>query len=130
MPDSTPDVSVRARSTADWASGAPTLAAGEIGIDKDKGEMRIGDGSSVWADLPISGTKLRKGRSTLVAGTVTVAATWVTANTIFQVSHNTLGTVTAPKAVGVTARSAGVSFTITSADNTDTSSIGWIAMEP
>ena len=41
-----------------------------------------------------------------------------------------LGTVTAPKALAVTARTPGTSFTITSADATDTSVIGYTILEP
>lgn len=126
----TPDTPVRSGTTAEWAaSDAPVLAAGEIGVNTTTGDMRIGDGSTAFASLPLVGG-VKKGRATLVAGTVTVTATWVTATSIILTTHQTLGTVTAPKAVGVTARSAGVSFTITSADATDTSVIGWMSVEP
>lgn len=29
----------------------PVLAAGEIGIDTDSGEMKLGDGATAWNDL-------------------------------------------------------------------------------
>lgn len=76
------------------------------------------------------GSNARMGTSTLTAGTVTVANTSVTANTRILITVQSLGTVAAPKAVAVTARSNGTSFTITSADNTDTSVIGWLLLEP
>jgi hypothetical protein len=76
------------------------------------------------------GSNARSGVSTLVAGTVTVANTSVTANTRIQLTAQSLGTVTAPKALAVTGRSAGVSFTITSADATDTSVVAWHLIEP
>lgn len=76
------------------------------------------------------GANARSGVATLVAGTVVVANTSVTATTRVQLTIQSLGTVTAPKAIGVTARSAGVSFTITSADATDTSVVGWHLIEP
>jgi hypothetical protein len=65
------------------------------------------------------------GRATLVAGTVTVANTNVKAASNIFLGVQSLGTVTAPKAIGVTARVNGTSFTITSADATDTSVIAW-----
>lgn len=75
------------------------------------------------------GTNARSGVATLVAGTVTVANTSVTATTRIQLTAQSLGTVTAPKALGVTARTAATSFTITSADATDTSVVAWFLVE-
>lgn len=88
--------------------------------------------------LGVAGTGLQikeganacSGAATLVAGTVTVPTTKVTANSRVQLTIQSLGTVTAPKAIGVTARAAGASFTITSADATDTSLVGWTIVEP
>jgi hypothetical protein len=76
------------------------------------------------------GSNARMGVATLVAGTVVVANTSVTANTRIQLTIQSLGTVTTPKAIGVTARTAATSFTITSADATDTSVIAWELKEP
>lgn len=76
------------------------------------------------------GANARLGVTTLVAGTSVVANTSVTANTRIILTIQSLGTVAAPKAVAVTARVAGTSFTITSADATDTSVIAWHLIEP
>jgi hypothetical protein len=65
------------------------------------------------------------GRATLVAGTVTVNTDQVTANSLIFLSIQSLGTVTSPKSIAVTARVAATSFTITSEDVTDTSVIAW-----
>lgn len=70
------------------------------------------------------------GRATLVAGTITISTTKVTAASEVFLSIQSLGTVTAPKAIGVTGRTAGTSFVITSADATDTSVISWEIKEP
>lgn len=75
------------------------------------------------------GTNSRIGTATLVAGTVTVANTSVTANTRIFVTVQSLGTVSVMQAVGVTARVNGTSFTITSANVTDTSVISWFLIE-
>ena len=70
------------------------------------------------------------GLATLSSGTKVVASTAVAADSRIQLTAQTLGTVTAPVALAVTARSAGVSFTITSADNTDTSTVAWLIVNP
>jgi hypothetical protein len=78
-----------------------------------------------------NGTKtkgFKHGVATLAAGTVTVSESSITANTrIFLTSQNTGGT---PGWVHVSARSAGVSFTITSSSGTDTSSVAYLLIEP
>ena len=76
------------------------------------------------------GANAKQGVATMVAGTVTVSNTSVTANSRIQLTVQSLGTVTAPKAIAVTARTAGTSFTITSADNTDTSVVAYEIFEP
>lgn len=76
------------------------------------------------------GSNAKQGVSTLVAGTVVVSNTSVTATSRILLTVQSLGTVTAPKAIAVTARTAGTSFTITSADATDTSVVGWQIFEP
>lgn len=70
------------------------------------------------------------GVATLAAGTVTVSTTKVTANSRIMLTVQSLGTVTSPKAIAVTSRTAGTSFVITSADATDTSTIAWMIIEP
>jgi hypothetical protein len=76
------------------------------------------------------GANAKQGIATLVAGTVTVANTSVTANSRIFLTVQSLGTVTKPQAVGVTARTAGTSFVITSFDATDTSVVAYEIFEP
>lgn len=76
------------------------------------------------------GTNAKMGVATLSAGTVTVNTTAVTANSRVFLTIQSLGTVSVPQAIAVTARTGGTSFTITSEDNTDTSVIAWIIFEP
>ena len=70
------------------------------------------------------------GLATLVAGTVTISSSIVTANSRIFCTIQSLGTVSTPKEIAVTARVPGTSFTITSADGTDTSLIAWFIIEP
>lgn len=74
------------------------------------------------------GSNARMGTATLVAGTVTVANTSVTANSrIFLTSQVDGGT---PGFLRVSARTAGVNFTITSGSGTDTSTVAYLIVEP
>lgn len=74
------------------------------------------------------GTNAKMGRSTLVAGTVVVANTSVTAASEIFLTSNVDGGD--PGFVRVVARTAGTSFTITSSSGTDTSTVSWLIMEP
>lgn len=69
-----------------------------------------------------------RGAATLVAGTILVNTTAVTASSIIvltgQNSSGIAGELT------ISARTPGVSFTITSANVADTRSIGWLILEP
>jgi hypothetical protein len=65
------------------------------------------------------------GTATLVAGTATVAATSITAGSIIMLTVQSLGTVTVPQATWTSTKTAGAGFDITSADPTDTSTVGW-----
>jgi hypothetical protein len=66
-----------------------------------------------------------RGSAILVGGQATINSVAVAGNSMIFLSTQVLGTVTAPKAIAVTSRVAGTSFTIKSADPTDTSSIAW-----
>jgi hypothetical protein len=76
------------------------------------------------------GTNATMGTATLVAGTVTVNTTKVTANSRIYLTVQSLGTVAVATPIAITARVAGTSFTITSSGVTDTSVISWIIIEP
>lgn len=125
------EVPVRSGTTAEWAdsnaadgAAAPVLGAGEIGVDTDKGEVRIGDGSTAFASLPRLAPVKAKGTATLVAGTKAVTITGLVAGDIVSATVRTLGTVTAPKALVAVASTD--TLTITSSDNTDTSVVNYV----
>jgi len=65
---------------------------------------------------------------TLVAGTATILTNRVNASSRIYLTHQTNAGV--PGFVSVTARVAGTSFTITSANAGDTSDIAWLLVEP
>jgi hypothetical protein len=93
-------------------------AAGSLTLGSAGGGLAVKEGANA-----------RSGVVTLVAGAAVVANTSVTATTRIQLTAQSLGTVTAPKALAVTARTAATSFTITSADATDTSVVHWFMTE-
>lgn len=76
------------------------------------------------------GTNATFGQATLVGGTVVVNTTKVTANTAIFPTLHTLGGIAVPAAVEPTARVAGTSFTLTSANVLDTSTYDWFFVEP
>lgn len=73
-----------------------------------------------------TGTNGRAGTATLVGGTVTVANTSITANTLVLMTVKTRGGTTGT--LGYTLN-AGTSFVITSSSGTDTSTVGWFLVE-
>lgn len=93
----------------------------------------VGDNTSLahFPGLAVKeGTNAKQGTSTLASGTVTVTNTAVTASSRIFLTIQSLGTVTAPKPIAVTAKTAATSFVITSSDNTDTSVVAWEIFEP
>jgi hypothetical protein len=45
----------RRDSAADWTAANPVLAEGEIGLELDTSQFKIGDGTSQWSALPYGG---------------------------------------------------------------------------
>jgi hypothetical protein len=88
------------------------------------------DVSTVGQGLRVAeGSNAKQGTATLAAGTVTVANTSVTATSRIFLTNQSLGTVGNPQALAITARTAGTSFTITSASTSDTSVIAYEIFE-
>lgn len=87
--------------------------------------QRAGAGFSI-----MEGANCKMGVATLVAGTVVVNTTAVTATSRIFYTAQSLGTVAVPSAYGTSARTAGTSFTILASVPTDTSVIGWVMFEP
>jgi hypothetical protein len=117
--------------------------SGNAYISSNTGEAGIAVGAGLIGGevvaLPTSGYRTRgkqviftsgtapdtAGRTTLVGGTRLVTTNQVLPNSLIFLSIQSLGTVTTPKPIAVTARVSGVSFTITSSDPTDTSVVAW-----
>lgn len=128
--------------------GMYRIGTNNIGLSAG-GTLRLGiSATAITAALPVSvtgnltlaavgngvaikeGTNAAMGVATLVLGTVVVTNTRVTANSRIQLTAQTLGTVTVPQALAISARTAGTSFTILSSNLTDTSVVAWQITEP
>jgi len=59
----------RRGTASEWTAADPTLAAGELGIETDTAQFKIGNGSTIWSSLPYGGIQGPPG-----AGGVVVAA--------------------------------------------------------
>jgi hypothetical protein len=75
------------------------------------------------------GTNAKQGIATLVGGTVTVANTSTTGSSRIMITTQSLGTVTTPSALCVSARTAGTSFTILASQSNDTSVVAYEIFE-
>lgn len=76
------------------------------------------------------GSNAKMGVAILSGGTATVSTTAVAASSRIMLTPQSLGTISRPTGVGVTARTPGTSFVITSSDITDTSTIAWLIIDP
>jgi hypothetical protein len=74
------------------------------------------------------GSNAKMGLATLVAGTVTVSTTRVTANSRIFLSVQTAGGTQG--FLRISARTAGTSFVITSTSGSETSTVAWLIVEP
>lgn len=119
--------SLTARLAAPGAIGGTTPAAGSfttVGASDNISISAAGKGLRVK-----SGSNARIGvGAVLVGGTLSVANTSVSANSVIIPVITALGTVIVPKALYVT-KNAGVGFTVTSSDATDTSTFDWYIIE-
>jgi len=110
----------RGVNTANWAmifSNVATVITGDLTLATVGGKINIATGTN--ASVGTSGA--------MIAGSVVVPTTAITANSLVFFTTNVLGTVTAPQAYRVSARTPGVSFTIQSQSVTDTSTVNyWI----
>lgn len=48
-------IQLRRGTASQWTSGNPTLAQGEIGVETDTGQFKVGTGSTAWTSLSYGG---------------------------------------------------------------------------
>jgi len=113
--------STQTRNIEEWRDSTGT-ALSAIGPNGDLITETIGVGVKIK-----EGTNGRMGQDTLVAGTITVSNTSITANTRIFLSVNTAG---GTQGFLATTRVVSTSFTINSTNALDTSIINWLLIEP
>lgn len=106
-------------------AGGVTLGLSAAGVYTEKAKvtsagLTVGVGTAVKT--------LLHGTATLVGGTVVVSNAAVTANSRIMLTSQVDGGT--PGFLRISARSAGVSFTILSSSGTDTSTVAWEIIEP
>ncbi len=112
--------SVTAGTTVTATLGAITATNGNLvlGTAGNK-QVYTSVGSNATAGANSAGTVA------LIGGTIVVATTAVTASSLIRLTCQELGTVIIPSGLCVSAKSAGVNFTILASQVTDTSTIFW-----
>lgn len=114
-----------------WSAGSGSTdtnlyraAADILATDDDFAISTVGKGLKVR-----EGTNAKMGvTAAMTAGTIVVSTTAVTANSRIFLTAQTTGA--GPGALRVSARTAGTSFTITSDNAADTSTVAWMLVEP
>lgn len=119
------------------SGGNLSPTSGNIVIAGGTNVTTVGSGSTITVNLDATLTGLTKLNVTtgsnasigtsaaMVAGTVTVSTTAVTASSIIFVSRNTAGGTTGNLSAPTASIVAGTSFVINSSSNTDTSTVNW-----
>ena len=66
-------IQFRRDTASNWTSNNPTLASGELGIETDTGQYKIGDGSTAWSSISygigVLGTNFIDAKGDLILGT-------------------------------------------------------------
>lgn len=113
----------QASASIEFVTGiGPSVAAWNMLSGGDLASQTAGVGLRIK-----EGSNARMGTATLVAGTVTVSNTSVTANSRIFLSRNTTGGTTGHLSTTIVA---GTSFTINSSNALDTSVVAWLLIEP
>lgn len=112
------------------ASGAVTnyslwVASGVTRLDGDLKLSTAGNGLYIK-----EGSNATMGTGTLSAGTLVISNTKVTANSEIFLTDKGGGVLANIGALNISAKSAGVSFTVSSSNALDTSAFSWIIIEP
>lgn len=105
--------------------GANTTPIYPVSVGGNCAVTSVGSGFRI-----AEGVNAKSGVATLVSGAVTVSNTSVTANSRIILTPNILGGVARPEGVGVTSRTPGSNFVITSKGGGDTSVVYYQIIEP
>ena len=93
-------IQLRRGTAAQWTASNPTLAEGEMGVETDTGQFKIGNGTSAWGDLIYGGLEGPQGPSG--ANLTTVSTQAGTTYSLVKADAGTLVSFTNSAAVTVT----------------------------
>jgi hypothetical protein len=62
-------IQLRRDTAANWTAANPTLAAGELGLETDTDQFKIGNGTTAWNSLPYGGIQGPQGETGLTGDT-------------------------------------------------------------
>ena len=80
---------VRRGAAANWASVNPVLASGEAGYETDTGQLKYGNGSTAWSDLPYFSTGSGNGGGGTLPPNITTLGNPITATEFDYLSGTT-----------------------------------------
>lgn len=63
-------IQLRRGTASAWTSANPTLANGEIGIESDTNQFKVGNGVTAWTNLSYGGLSGQNGQGVPVGGSV------------------------------------------------------------
>lgn len=88
-------IQTRRDTAANWTSANPTLAVGELGLETDTQQFKVGDGSTAWASLvywisPMGCVIIKDVKNSGVGGGTFTSGAWRT-RTLNTTDLNTIG---------------------------------------
>jgi hypothetical protein len=73
----------RRGTASQWSTANPTLAAGEMGIESDTNQFKLGDGTTLWNDLPYGGIQGPPASLSSIVSISTLTTSTITTDSIY-----------------------------------------------
>ncbi|NBO26575.1 MAG: hypothetical protein EBU96_07270, partial [Actinobacteria bacterium] len=67
-------IQLRRGTAAQWSSANPVLASGEVGVETDTKQFKIGDGTSLWNNLGYSAVSSAQVSSAVASSAATLSS--------------------------------------------------------
>jgi hypothetical protein len=98
-------VTVTHGTTADWAAQTIPLAVAQFGQNTDTGEVKMGDGNTLWSGLPVAFNVAGTGSGS--GGGTTVSDATTTSKGVVQLAGDLAGTAASPALAAISGLTAG-----------------------
>jgi hypothetical protein len=73
----------RRGTASQWSTANPTLAAGEMGIETNTNQFKLGDGTTLWNDLPYGGIQGPPAQLSSIVSISTLTTSTITTDSIY-----------------------------------------------